>query len=147
MQKPEPERTAVKPLLPMGGLKGALIAIVALWLLAACATPPEGALDTPGSVGAYDVVGMASWYGKRFHGRQTASGDVFDMNALTAAHPSLPFGTRVRVTNLDNGRSVIVKINDRGPFVKRRIIDVSRRAAEELGFVRDGITQVRVEVI
>ncbi len=90
---------------------------------------------------------MASWYGKRFHGRQTASGDVFDMNALTAAHPSLPFGTRVRVTNLDNGRSVIVKINDRGPFVKRRIIDVSRRAAEKLGFVREGITQVRVEVI
>ena len=89
MQKLEPKRTAVKPLLPMGGLKGALIAIAALWLLAACATPPEGALDTPGSVGAYDVVGMASWYGKRFHGRQTASGDVFDMNAFTAAHPSL----------------------------------------------------------
>ncbi len=69
------------------------------------------------------------------------------MNALTAAHPSLPFGTRVRVTNLDNGRSVILRINDRGPFVKRRIIDVSRRAAEELGFVREGTTQVRVEVI
>ncbi len=147
MQKLEPKRTAVKPLLPMGGLKGALIAIAALWLLAACATPPEGALDTPGSVGAYDVVGVASWYGKRFHGRQTASGEAFDMNAFTAAHPSLPFGTRVRVTNLDNGRSVILKINDRGPFVKRRIIDVSRRAAEELGFVREGITQVRVEVI
>ena len=91
--------------------------------------------------------GVASWYGKRFHGRQTASGEAFDMNAFTAAHPSLPFGTRVRVTNLDNGRSVILKINDRGPFVKRRIIDVSRRAAEELGFVREGITQVRVEVI
>ncbi len=116
---------------PIGGLKGALIAIAALWLLAACATSPEGALDRPASVRAYDVIGMASWYGKRFHGRQTASGDVFDMNAFTAAHPSLPFGTRVRVTNLDNGRSVIVKINDRGPFVKRRIIDVSRRAAEE----------------
>ncbi len=69
------------------------------------------------------------------------------MNALTAAHPSLPFGTRVRVTNLDNGRSVILRINDRGPFVKRRIIDVSRRAAEELGFVHEGTTQIRVEVI
>ncbi len=84
MQKPEPERTAVKPLLPMGSLKGALIAIAALWLLAACATPPEGALGTPASIRAYDVVGVASWYGKRFHGRQTASGEAFDMNALTA---------------------------------------------------------------
>ncbi len=93
------------------------------------------------------MVGVASWYGQGYHGRRTASGETFDMNALTAAHPSLPFGTRVRVTNLDNGRSVILRINDRGPFVKRRIIDVSRRAAEELGFVREGTTQVRVEVI
>ncbi len=93
------------------------------------------------------MVGVTSWYGQPFHGRRTASGEVFDMNALTAAHPSLPFGTRVRVTNLDNGRSVILRINDRGPFVKRRIIDVSRRVAEELGFIREGTTQIRVEVI
>jgi rare lipoprotein A len=94
----------------------------------------------------YAAVGRASWYGARYHGRRTASGQVFDMHAFTAAHPTLPFGTRVRVTNLENGRSVIVVINDRGPFVRGRIIDLSRRAARSLGFVRKGTASVRVEV-
>jgi rare lipoprotein A len=140
----------LKPWLPLGGPRGGLIAVAALWLLAACAAPPQGPQDiplSPASIDAYDVVGVASWYGQPFHGRRTASGATFNMNAFTAAHPSLPFGTRVRVTNLDNGRSVILTINDRGPFVKPRIIDVSWRAAKALGFVRKGTTRVRIELI
>lgn len=92
-------------------------------------------------------VGLASWYGPGFHGRRTASGKRFDMAALTAAHRSLPFGSRVRVTNLANGRSVIVRINDRGPYVKPRIIDLSRAAARELDFLEDGITRVRIDLL
>ena len=95
---------------------------------------------------AYDVFGTASWYGGRFYGRRTASGRIYDMHALTAAHPTLPFDTRVTVTNLRNGRSVVLAVIDRGPFVRGRIIDVSRRAAELLGFVRQGTARVRVQV-
>ncbi|MFQ5985006.1 MAG: septal ring lytic transglycosylase RlpA family protein [Alphaproteobacteria bacterium] len=93
----------------------------------------------------YDRSGIASWYGEPFHRRTTANGDTYDMNALTAAHPTLPMPSRVRVTNLENGRSVFLTINDRGPFVKGRIIDVSRRAAELLGFEGKGTAKVRVE--
>src|SRR3970282_926317 len=81
-----------------------------------------------------------------FHNRRTASGQKFDMDALTAAHPTLPLGTRVKVTNLANDRSVVLTINDRGPFVRGRIIDVSRRAAKALGFHRAGTARVRVQV-
>lgn len=95
----------------------------------------------------YNRVGMASWYGRQFHGRQTASGQTYDMNAPTAAHRTLPLGTQVRVTNLANHRSVVLTINDRGPFARGRIIDVSRRAAERLGFRRAGTARVRVEVV
>jgi len=90
-------------------------------------------------------VGSASFYHPDFDGRETASGQAFSSRLMTAAHRTLEFGTRVRVTNLENLRSVIVTINDRGPYVKGRIIDLSRRAAAALGFVRDGITRVRVE--
>lgn len=93
---------------------------------------------------AYRTTGVASWYGPGFHGRRTASGEVFDMNAMTAAHRTLPFGTQVLVTNLANNTSLNLIINDRGPFVGKRIIDVSREAAEQLGFLDDGLTQVRV---
>lgn len=89
--------------------------------------------------------GTASWYGPGFAGRRTASGDVFDPSALTAAHLTLPFGTRVRVTNLANGRSVVVRINDRGPYVAGREIDLSRAAARRLGI--DGTARVRLEVL
>ncbi len=93
-------------------------------------------------------VGLASWYGGRFHGRKTASGERFDQNALTAAHRTLPFGTKVRVTNIKNGRSVILRINDRGPFGRRtRILDVSRGAARRLDMVSDGVVRVRLEVL
>lgn len=113
--------------------------------------PPASLPDAPPSE-ADDAVtesytGLASWYGRRFHGRRTASGEHYDMAALTAAHKTLPFGSRVRVTNLDNGRSVVVVINDRGPFVKRRVIDVSRAAAQELGFINHGLAKVRVDVL
>jgi len=91
--------------------------------------------------------GVASWYGDDFHGRPTANGEVFDMNAMTAAHRTLPMPSLVRVTNLDNGRSTLLRINDRGPFVNNRIIDVSRVAASELGFLNAGTANVRVEIL
>ena len=91
--------------------------------------------------------GLASWYGPEFHGRLTASKEIFDMNDLTAAHPTLPFGTYVMVTNLNNGQSTIVRINDRGPFVPGRIIDLSYAAARVLGAIGPGVIPVRLEVI
>lgn len=91
--------------------------------------------------------GRASFYGYRFKGRPTASGETFDPMGLTAAHRTLPFGSRVRVTNTSNGRTVIVRINDRGPFMRGRILDVSRGAAERLGMIRSGIAHVKVEVL
>ncbi len=91
--------------------------------------------------------GIASFYGRRFHGRMTASGERFDMNALTAAHRTLPFGTRLRVTNPRNGKSVIVRVNDRGPFTRGRTLDVSREAATQLGLVQRGHGKVELEVL
>jgi rare lipoprotein A len=91
--------------------------------------------------------GMASYYGLGFHGKKTASGERFNMYKLTAAHKSLPFGTRVRVTNLDNNKSVIVRINDRGPYAKGRIIDLSLAAARDIGMVKSGTARVRLEII
>lgn len=91
--------------------------------------------------------GVASYYGKKFHGGKTACGETYDMNQLTAAHRVLPFGTLVKVTNVKNGRAVVVKINDRGPMRAKRVIDLSYAAARELGMVADGITRVRLDVI
>ncbi len=88
--------------------------------------------------------GIASWYGKQFHGRQTANGERYDMHDLTAAHPTLPFGTRLEVRNVQNGRSVVVRINDRGPFAKRRVIDLSYAAASAIGAVRAGTASVEI---
>lgn len=96
---------------------------------------------------SYRTVGWASWYGRRFHGRKTANGERYNMNALTAAHRTLPFGTKVRVTNLGNGRSVVVRINDRGPFIKGRIIDLSRRGANALRFIKKGKARVRLKIM
>lgn len=86
--------------------------------------------------------GKASWYGEPHHGRRTANGEVFDMNELTAAHKTLPFGTRVRVENLATGQAVVVRINDRGPFTPGRVIDLSRAAAERIGLIRTGVAPV-----
>lgn len=92
----------------------------------------------------YDQTGIASWYGVDFHGRKTANGEVFDMNALTAAHPTLPLPSYVTVTNLQNGRSLLVRVNDRGPYAHGRLIDLSRRTAQELGLEQAGTGRVRV---
>ncbi len=95
----------------------------------------------------YDETGIASWYGPKFHGGRTANGEIFDMNALSAAHRTLPLPSVVRVTNLENGRSMVLRVNDRGPFSRGRIIDVSRRAAQLLGFHRNGTARVRVGIM
>jgi len=95
----------------------------------------------------YSAVGLASWYGAGFHGRRTADGETFDKDSLTAAHPSLPLPCEVRVTNLANRRSLVVRVNDRGPYVGRRLIDVSARTAKLLGFYDRGLAKVKVEYV
>lgn len=96
---------------------------------------------------SYDRTGVASWYGPGFHGKLTANGETYDENAMTAAHPTLPMPSIVRVTNLENGRSIVVRINDRGPFKNGRLIDMSRRGSALLGFQRQGTAKVRVQVL
>ena len=91
--------------------------------------------------------GNASWYGRSFHGKRTASGESYDMHEFTGAHRNLPFGTMVKVKNLRNGKEILVRVNDRGPFVKSRIIDVSRAAATALGIINRGTARVSIEVI
>ena len=119
-----------------------LYACATLLALAGCGGRPKPAL-TPGA----SETGIASYYASSLAGRPTASGERYDDRALTAAHRTLPFGTVARITNLENGRQVEVRINDRGPYVKGRIVDVSRRAAELLDFVRAGLARVRLEVL
>lgn len=148
-----PDLTA--PATRKGGRATALSVLLSLLLAAGCTTPAQSrdssdlaALPQKGQEAVLEShVGLASWYGPGFHGRRTASGTPFDRAALTAAHPSLPFGSRVRVTNLANGRSVVVLINDRGPYVKPRIIDLSQGAAKALGFLDDGVTRVRLDLL
>ncbi|GJL91616.1 septal ring lytic transglycosylase RlpA family protein [Hyphococcus sp.] len=141
-----------------------LMALAFLALAASCASTPKspgGSASSPHyKIGkAYQVngkwyhpkedpnyskVGIASWYGEQFHGRLTANGEIFDMDRMSAAHTTLPLPSMVEVTNLENGRSVVVRVNDRGPFAHDRIIDMSREAARQLGFERQGTTRVRV---
>jgi len=92
-------------------------------------------------------IGVASWYGPELQGNVTASGEAYDVNGLTAAHPTLPFGTTIRVTNLRNNKNLVLRVNDRGPHLGRRLLDVSWAAARRLGFVHSGTTRVRVEVV
>lgn len=106
--------------------------------------PPLAKIPAPSQPSQVET-GLASWYGRRFHGKLTASGEIFNQEKFTAAHRTFPWGSRVKVTNLANGKSVEVRINDRGPFGKGRIIDVSRAAARVLGMVGSGITTVRIE--
>ena len=125
--------------------------LMALALVAGCAT--GGARTEPGYAPntRRHEEGLASWYGAAFHGRTTASGIPFDRHAMVAAHPTLPFGTRVRVVRLSTGSSVVVRIVDRGPAAGPRsrgvVIDLSEGAAEQLGFIREGRTRVRLEVL
>ncbi|MFQ3789751.1 septal ring lytic transglycosylase RlpA family protein [Halomonas sp. A29] len=126
-------------------LRGALT-LLALLLIAGCAGRDGGRSGERVSApsGWNGEQGQASFYADRYHGRRTASGEAHDRNSLTAAHRNLPFGTRVRVTRLDNGRETVVRVNDRGPFVRGRVIDLSRRAAEELDMVGQGVVNVRL---
>ncbi len=136
--------------------------IAALGLLSACGQQPysgpvpkgvkvgnpyviNGKTYYPAYDDTYDKIGTASWYGPGFHGKRTANGEIYDQNALTAAHPTLPMPSIVRVTNLENGKSLIVRINDRGPFKANRIIDMSKKSAQELGF--KGLAKVRVQFL
>ncbi len=106
-----------------------------------------GTAHAPQAVAHADETGTASWYGEAYHGNPTANGEIFDMHALSAAHPTLPLPSLVQVVNLDNGRETVVRVNDRGPFIDGRIIDVSRRAADVLGFIDDGTAMVRVRYL
>jgi rare lipoprotein A len=133
-----------------------LLCVVLLVGVSACAAPARTAPPPPTADEAPKpdvppvpptMVGQASWYGRFHHGKRTASGEIFDMHALTAAHRTLPLGTRVRVTNLSNGKSVVVRVNDRGPRRAGRIIDVSRGAAAALDAVADGVFPVEVVVL
>jgi rare lipoprotein A len=106
-----------------------------------------GVAEAEGRNGGKVMVGPASWYGGQFHGRKTANGERFNMHELTAAHRSLPFGTKVRVTNQKNGKSVVVRINDRGPYAGGRVIDLSRGAAQALSMVGAGVAPVKLQVL
>jgi len=133
----------------MAGARGRVrlvAAMAALGLLAGCS---RAVMTTPRvpPVAGMEEVGMASWYGAPHHGRRTASGEVYDMHQLTAAHKTLPFGTRILVTNRDTSQSAEVRVNDRGPFVEGRILDVSYAAGRLLGAVGPGIIPVRVRVL
>lgn len=95
----------------------------------------------------FTISGTSSWYGPKFHGRKTANGEVYDMNKLSAAHKEFPLGSWIRVINLKNNRKVILRVNDRGPFIEGRILDLSKKAAEELDFLIDGLAEVKIEVL
>lgn len=117
------------------------VALPAAFLLSGCS---DGSVKTNKDP-AFQQTGKASWYGPGFHGRKTANGEIYDQNELTAAHRTLPLGTDVEVTNVKNGRSVAVEINDRGPYVGGRVIDLSRAAAIELGMKEKGLATVKIE--
>ncbi len=130
------------------------IIIICISILVSCTSSPRYGTTKKGKgtsqtlkVRNKELIGVSSYYGKDFHGKLTANGEVFDMYGITAAHKTLPLNTVIRVTNLDNNRSIILRVNDRGPFVKGRILDCSYGAAVKLDFVNQGTTKVKIEVI
>jgi rare lipoprotein A len=137
----------------MTGARNVLLGLVALGAAGCASATPARAPVVPTAPAtapppaAFSQTGRASWYGEPHHGRRTANGERFDMNALTAAHPTLPFGTRLRVVNLDNDREVEVRVNDRGPSIPGRIIDLSYAAARALDAVAAGVVSVRLTVV
>jgi rare lipoprotein A len=136
--------------LSSGWCAAGILGIITLVLLAAAKPADSAAGQRPAQAQAVQV-GLASFYGPGFHGEETASGEIFDQNEMVAAHRSLPLGSVVRVTNLENGRRVVLRVIDRGPygrnFRKGTIIDVSKGAAGRLGFITDGLVRVRIEVL
>jgi rare lipoprotein A len=126
------------------GLGQVTLAALAALLVAA---PTGQGPAFPDTVPEWIQQGPVSWYGPGFHGRRTANGEIFDTHELTMAHRSLDFGSQVRVTNLENGRTVVVRVNDRGPYVRGRVADLSHAAARELGFVDDGVVKARIELL
>jgi len=123
------------------------IALVLTFLAGCSSTASVDNAKTSSYARSHELVGQASWYGSKYHGKRTASGERYNMRAYTAAHKTLPFGTIVRVTNTNNGKSVDVKINDRGPFVKGRVIDLSRKSFEQIGNINAGTLPVKIDVI
>jgi rare lipoprotein A len=146
-EKPASERRLSLNLLRFHSLP--LLFLVLVLFLGACSLPPSRVKlpPAPTSAGRVSQTGIASWYGPGFHGKATASGAIYDQNDLTAAHQTLPLGTRVIVTNLETGSSAEVTINDRGPFAKGRIIDLSYGAGKALGMIGPGTIPVRVDVL
>jgi len=136
------ERPATPPARPAP----VLATLAALAALLAAAPTGQGPAF-PDTVSEWVQQGAVSWYGPGFHGRRTANGEIFNTHELTMAHRSLEFGSHVRVTNLENGRSVVVRVNDRGPYVRGRVADLSHAAARELGFVDDGVVKARIELL
>lgn len=132
--------------LPPAAALSSLLPLLAAALVAGACTGHR-APATPASQPVYYQQGMASWYGPTFHGRRTANGERYDMHELTVAHPTLPFGTRLAVTNLDNGKQVVVRVNDRGPFKKQRVVDLSYAAASALGVVGPGTARVGLSLL
>jgi rare lipoprotein A len=124
-----------------------LLPLLLAALLCACSSIRPALRPSGGEIGTARQRGVASWYGPGFNGRRTANGERYDMHELTAAHPSLPFGTLVEVRNLSNARAVVVRINDRGPFAKRRIIDLSYAAARSIGVYGPGTAEVELRVV
>ena len=138
--------STIRPFLSRTGSKPVWLgkmALITLLSLSSCAASADDIHEDGGL--SYSAECRASYYASRFHGRLTANGEIYDETAMTAAHPSLPFDTPLCVTNLHNGRNITVRVNDRGPFVGSRIIDLSLAAAEELGMLRVGIARVKVE--
>ena len=126
--------------------RGIVAAFVSAALLAACQSLPTPR-PTRDYRHGFSQIGLASWYGPHFHGKRTANGERFDMNGLTAAHRTLPLNSYVRVINLATSRSIVVRINDRGPYFADRIIDLSAKAARELGIKEDGVARVRIDLL
>jgi len=123
-----------------------VVAICFIFFAAGCASTSHRVSDVFGG-GSHDLTGKASWYGPGFNGKLTANGERFKQNGISAAHKTLPFGTIVKVTNLMNGKSVEVRINDRGPFVRGRVIDLSKGAAKKIDMIQAGVVPVQVEII
>jgi rare lipoprotein A len=125
----------------------ALAALVAISALSEARPPELKMVKAKSAVGIKTQFGVASWYGSQFQGLPTASGQPFNMEGMTCAHRKLPLGTHVRVTNLLNGRHLVLEVTDRGPFVGKRVLDVSKGAAKRLGFMHAGLTPVRIQVV